>query len=613
MLPPSYNDIHQIMQTPDHVVIFTEMSTTIPRIIPLDGRPHIDERIRQFPATRAPLGGRYAVIETRNYAERRRYRGASGHMRVEERFTRVAEDRIHYEFTVDDPTTWTSRWSAEVPLVKTEGPRTSTAATRAITTSVTSSRSTAIWNGRRPRRPPRRIRSRPRSTANGLRRQSLRHRRPPAPPRNPERRRPGPFPRTPCPRRATSPIMNPVNAAARRPSILLTGATGCIGGRLLAALESDGHAVRCMTRRPAARETRVGPNTSVVRRLPRSGRAARAAGRDRDSLLSGPLAGRQPRFRGPGSRGGTPLRRCCPRRRRPPHRVRRGLGATAGLSRHLRSRHETGVVLRASGVPVIELRSGIVIGSGSLSFELIRALVERLPIMICPAWVRTPTQPIALDDLVAYLAAVLDLPHGDSRVFEVGGADVVSYGAIMREYARQRGLGRWLVPVPLLTPPVEPVARPDHAGLRARRPRARRRAPDGDRRQRRQHARRLSDSPARATGSHRTHASERGRRARGRALVRRRPVDGTALALGWRSRPRPAAVFAFPRSAPPRAAGSPPSARIGGATAGTTATGCGVCAVWPTACAAASACGGAGATASTGRRRHARLLACRRL
>ena len=123
MLPPSYNDIHQIMQTPDHVVIFTEMSTTIPRIIPLDGRPHISDRIRQFPGdSRARWEGDTLVIETRNYAERRRYRGASGHMRVVERFTRVAEDRIHYEFTVDDPTTWTSRWSAEVPLVKTEGP-----------------------------------------------------------------------------------------------------------------------------------------------------------------------------------------------------------------------------------------------------------------------------------------------------------------------------------------------------------------------------------------------------------------------------------------------------------------------------------------------------------
>ncbi len=247
--------------------------------------------------------------------------------------------------------------------------------------------------------------------------------------------------------------MNPVDATARGPSILLTGATGCIGGRLLAALESHGHAVRCMTRRPAALEGRVGPNTSVV-----YGDCL-----DPDALPA-PLAGIETAYYLVHSLGGA--RDFETQDRAAAHHfgaaaraagVRRivyvgGLGAAAGLSRHLRSRHETGVVLRASGVPVIELRSGIVIGSGSLSFELIRALVERLPIMICPAWVRTPTQPIALDDLVAYLAAVLDLPHGDSRVFEVGGADVVSYGAIMREYARQRGLGRRLVPVPLLTP-----------------------------------------------------------------------------------------------------------------------------------------------------------------
>ena len=129
-----------------------------------------------------------------------------------------------------------------------------------------------------------------------------------------------------------------------------------------------------------------------------------------------------------------------------------GLGAAAGLSRHPRSRHETGDVLRQSGVPVVELRSGIVLGPGSLSFGLIRALVERLPVMVCPSWVRTPTQPIALCDLVAYLAAALDLPDGESRRFDVGGADVVSYDAIMREYARQRGLRRWLAPLPLLTP-----------------------------------------------------------------------------------------------------------------------------------------------------------------
>ena len=109
------------------------------------------------------------------------------------------------------------------------------------------------------------------------------------------------------------------------------------------------------------------------------------------------------------------------------------------LSKHLRSRIETGQVLRASGVPVVEFRASVVIGSGSLSFELIRALVERLPVMICPRWVSTLAQPIGIDDVLAYLAAALDLPDGDSRTFEIGGADQASYGDVMREYAGREG------------------------------------------------------------------------------------------------------------------------------------------------------------------------------
>jgi uncharacterized protein YbjT (DUF2867 family) len=122
------------------------------------------------------------------------------------------------------------------------------------------------------------------------------------------------------------------------------------------------------------------------------------------------------------------------------------------LSPHLRSRHETGACLRASGVPVVELRASIVIGDGSLSFEMVRALVERLPVMICPRWVAVKTQPIAARDLADYLVAALDLPAGGEGIFEIGGPEVVSYGDIMREYARQRGLRRLLIPVPLLTP-----------------------------------------------------------------------------------------------------------------------------------------------------------------
>jgi uncharacterized protein YbjT (DUF2867 family) len=122
------------------------------------------------------------------------------------------------------------------------------------------------------------------------------------------------------------------------------------------------------------------------------------------------------------------------------------------LSKHLRSRQETGDILRSSSAQVIEFRASIVIGSGSLSFELVRTLVERLPVMICPKWVRVLAQPIAVEDLLAYLLAALDLPIGASKIFEIGGPDQVSYGQIMREYARQRGLTRSMIPVPLLTP-----------------------------------------------------------------------------------------------------------------------------------------------------------------
>jgi hypothetical protein len=111
-----------------------------------------------------------------------------------------------------------------------------------------------------------------------------------------------------------------------------------------------------------------------------------------------------------------------------------------------------GEVLRESGVEVIEFRASVVLGSGSLSFELIRALVERLPVMIAPRWVAVTTQPIGIADLMAYLAAAAELQGSGNRVYEIGGTDQVSFGQLMQAYARQRGLRRKIVPVPFLTP-----------------------------------------------------------------------------------------------------------------------------------------------------------------
>jgi uncharacterized protein DUF2867 len=118
----------------------------------------------------------------------------------------------------------------------------------------------------------------------------------------------------------------------------------------------------------------------------------------------------------------------------------------------LRSRQDVGRILRESDVPTIEFRASIVIGSGSLSFEMIRALTEHLPVMITPRWVSVLAQPIAIQDLIAYLLEALDVPCNESLVVEIGGSDRVSYLALMQEYARQRGLKRLMIRVPLLTP-----------------------------------------------------------------------------------------------------------------------------------------------------------------
>jgi uncharacterized protein YbjT (DUF2867 family) len=236
--------------------------------------------------------------------------------------------------------------------------------------------------------------------------------------------------------------------------ILLTGATGYVGGRLLTLLEERGERVRCMSRRTSSLEGRVSDRTEIVAgdvldptTLPKALEGVETAyylvhsmGTGRDFEVEDRQAARN--FAQAAREAG----------------VQRiiylgGLGdPDKDLSPHLRSRQETGELLRESESQVIEFRASIVIGSGSLSFEIIRALTERLPIMICPKWVRVLAQPIAVEDLLAYLIRALDLPAGPSRTFEIGGPDQVSYGEIMQEYAHQRGLRRWMIPVPLLTP-----------------------------------------------------------------------------------------------------------------------------------------------------------------
>ncbi|HSR30991.1 MAG TPA: SDR family oxidoreductase, partial [Anaerolineae bacterium] len=119
---------------------------------------------------------------------------------------------------------------------------------------------------------------------------------------------------------------------------------------------------------------------------------------------------------------------------------------------HLSSRQETGAALREAGVPVTEFRAAVIVGSGSLSFEMIRYLTERLPVMICPRWVYTRIQPIAIRDVMSYMVGALEVPESAGRIIEIGGADVQTYGDMMKGYARVRGLRRLLIPVPVLTP-----------------------------------------------------------------------------------------------------------------------------------------------------------------
>jgi uncharacterized protein YbjT (DUF2867 family) len=242
--------------------------------------------------------------------------------------------------------------------------------------------------------------------------------------------------------------------ANHRPLVLLTGASGYIGGRLLKALQASGQPVRCLARHPEFLRSRVSSSTEVIQ----------ADCLDRNSLAPA-MAGVQTAYYFVHSMGSAGQfeeedRRAAQNfadtaREQGVERIvyLGGLGnQNQALSAHLRSRHEVADILRSSAVPTIEFRASIVIGSGSLSFEMIRALVQRLPIMICPRWVEVKAQPIAIEDVVMYLVAALELPVGQSAVFEIGGPDQVSYGEIMQEYARQCGLRRWMIPVPVLTP-----------------------------------------------------------------------------------------------------------------------------------------------------------------
>jgi len=235
--------------------------------------------------------------------------------------------------------------------------------------------------------------------------------------------------------------------------VLLTGATGYVGGRLLRTLEESGRPVRCMVRRPEALSRRAAEQTEIVYGdvLELDHLHEALAGVTAAYYLIHSMAASEP-FADADRRGAENFAAAARKSGLSKIIYLGGLGAEDDLSAHLESRHEVGRILRESGVPTIEFRASMIIGSGSVSFEIVRSLVDRMPVLLIPRWVVSRTQPIAIEDVLAYLLAALDLQLKESCLFQIGGPDRVAYADLMREYARQAGLRRAVIRVPLATP-----------------------------------------------------------------------------------------------------------------------------------------------------------------
>ncbi len=237
----------------------------------------------------------------------------------------------------------------------------------------------------------------------------------------------------------------------------MIGATGYVGGRLVPQLLSAGHSVRCLARSPERLDGvawRDEVEVVAADVLDRGSLELAFDGIDAVFYLVHTM-GQSADFEEQDRVGAENTRRAAERCGVSRIVYLGGLGSDAAkqLSPHLASRHEVGATLAAGPVPVTELRAAVIIGSGSVSFEMLRHLSEVLPVMVCPRWVtETRCQPIAITDVLHYLVAVLDGPPV-GRVLEVGGPDVLTYRAMMDRYAAVAGLRRRvIIPVRVLSP-----------------------------------------------------------------------------------------------------------------------------------------------------------------
>ena len=235
--------------------------------------------------------------------------------------------------------------------------------------------------------------------------------------------------------------------------ILVTGANGFIGRRLTRALQTKGLNVRCMVRNPGSSILPGGAEVIYGDLLKPDTLPPAMADVDTAYYLVHSMAAGRSGFEQRDREAANNFVKAAEKAG-----IRRviylgGLGETGdGLSEHLRSRLEVAEILRAATFATTFLRAAVIIGSGGASFELVRSLVKRLPVMITPRWVNTRSQPIAVDDVISYLLGCLDDERTAGRTFDIGGPDIISYSEMMVKFAAIQGKRLWIIPVPFLTP-----------------------------------------------------------------------------------------------------------------------------------------------------------------